>query len=351
MRTHLDLIAFAAVVTMTSACSSGGAETTTSTSTGAGGGMTTSGTASTSTGSGSSSVIAQGLFHPNDLALFDSSVYWATDNAGISKLAVTGGTPQEILPNAHATAMAVDATGVYWITGSPPVIMHAGLDGSGAATVSALDGVNGGKLALAGGTLYLSGKIATDSGIISVPTAGGAPKMLHADIAAQALRFADASGFAWDELATSPPASTLMHAGLDGSGAATLVTLNVGTQQYLRGASSDGTTVYYGVRDQSGSSDTSYLYKVPAAGGAATKVFTFTGELDDCVGDGKGLYFGDDKYETSGVYVAHADGTTSELIDGEHSPGNIRLMHLDATHLVWMDGDDSGQTRLHAVAR
>jgi hypothetical protein len=355
MRTHLDLIAFAAVASLTAACSSGGSGSTDATSTGAGGEstMTTTsgGTASTGTGSVASSVIATGLFHPNDLAIFDSNVYWATDSAAINKIAVAGGAPQAILPDAHATALAVDATGVYWITGSPPVIMHAGLDGSGQNMVTSFDSANGGILGLVGGTLYFSGTIAPSPGILSVPTAGGAPTMLHAGSAVQALRLADSSGLAWEEPATSPPASTLMHAGLDGNGAAAIVTLNIGTKQYLRGVSSDGTSVFYGVRDQTGSPNTSYLYKIAAAGGAAEKLFTFTGELNDNVGDAKGLYFGDDRYETAGVYLAHADGTTSDLIDGEHSPGNIRFMHLDATYLVWMDGDDSGQTRLHAVAR
>ena len=356
MRTHLDLIAFAVVTAMTAACSSGGSGATASTGSGAGGesSMTTTsgGTASTGTGSGSSSVIATGLFHPNDLALFESNVYWATQNAGISKLAVAGGgAPQEILANANASALAVDATGVYWITVDPPTIMHAGLDGSGPTMVTALDDASGGILGLVGGTLYLSGKIASNPGILSVPTAGGAPTMLHAGLAVGKLRLADSSGLAWEELQPSPLASTLMHAGLDGNGSAAIVTLNIGTKQYLRGVSSDGPSVLYGVRDQTGDPNTSYLYKVPAAGGAAEKLFTFTGELNDNVGDAKGLYFADDRYETAGVYVAHADGKTSELIDGEHSPGNIRFMHMDATHLVWMDGDDSSQTQLHAVTR
>jgi hypothetical protein len=355
MRTHLDLIALAGVVAVTAACSSGGTEATAST--GSGGGATTSttggntGTASTGTGSGSSTVIAMGLYSPTHLALFDSTVYWSTQGGTITKLAVTGGTPQVILPSANASVLAVDASGVYWITGSPPAIMHAGLDGGSPGMVAPIDGVNGGELLLFGGNLYLSGKIGPDAGIISVPAAGGAPKMLHSDLAAQGLRLADASGLTWEEPTTSPPASTLMHAGLDGSGAVAIVTLNIGTQQYLRGVSSDATSVWYGVRDQSGSSDTSFLYKVAVGGGAAEKVFTFAGELDDSAGDAKGLYFGDDKFETSGVYVANADGKTSVLIDGEHSPGNIRFMHMDAKHLVWMDGDDSGQTRLHAYAR
>jgi hypothetical protein len=296
-------------------------------------------------------VIATGLFHPDDLALFDSSVYWTTDGAGISKIAVAGGAPQEILPNAHATALAVDATGVYWITGSPPVVMHAGLDGSGPTTVTSFDSANGGILGLVGGTLYFSGTIEPNPGLVSAPAAGGAPMMLHAGPAVGKLRLADSSGLAWEELATSPPASTLMHAGLDGNGATAIVTLAIGSKQYLRGVSSDGTSVFYGVRDQTSDPNTGYLYKVPATGGAAEKLFTFTGELNDSVGDAKGLYFADDRYETAGVYLAHADGKTSELIDGEHSPGNIRFMHMNATHLVWMDGDDSGQTRLHAVAR
>ncbi len=108
--------------------------------------------------------------------------------------------------------------------------------------------------------------------------------------------------------------------------------------------------MYYGVRDQTSSPSVGAIYKAAIAGGAPAKVFTFTGDLDDCIGDAKGIYFGDNKYETAGVYSAGADGKTSTLIDSEKA-GNVRQMALDATHLVWVSGDDSGATQLHAITR
>ncbi|MEP7120861.1 MAG: hypothetical protein ABJE95_08130 [Byssovorax sp.] len=353
MRAQLDLITLALVATMAAACSSDPGTGTTSN--GAGGGTTsgagtTSGSASTGTGMGSSNVLASGLFHPVDLALFDSSVYWTQQGNGINKLAVAGGGMfASIVTDSDPKSLAVDATGIYWVTtATTPAIMHAGLDGSSPTSVLALDDFGGGKLRLAGGKLYFAATMGGMPGIYSAPTAGGAATLLHGGIGINGVHVADSSGVVWDELDGSD--TVLMHAGLDGSGAAPIATLSIGSSQYFRGFSSDGASVYYGVRDQGPSPNVSYVYKAAIAGGAPAKVFTFTGEIDDCIGDAKGVYFGDNKYETAGVYLAGADGKTSTLIDSEPS-GNVRQMAFDATHLVWMSGDDSGATQLHAITR
>ena len=353
MRAQLDLITLALVATMAAACSSDPGTGTTST--GAGGGTTggtgaTSGSASTSTGMGSGNVLASGLFHPVDLALFDSNVYWTQQGNGINKLAVAGGgAPVSILADSDPKSLAVDATGVYWVTtAAMPAIMHAGLDGSAPTSVISFDDFGGGKLGLVAGKLYFAAKIGGMPGIYSVATAGGTATLVHGGIGINALDIVDSSGVFWDEIGASGIA--LMHAGLDGSGAAQIAALGLSSKQYFKGFSSDGTSVYYGVRDQTPSPNVSYVYKAAIAGGDASKVFTFTGEIDDCIGDAKGVYFGDNKYETAGVYSAGADGKTSTLIDSEPS-GNVRQMAVDATHLVWMSGDDSGATQLHAVTR
>ena len=130
MRTHLDLITFAVVTAMTAACSSGGSEATASTSTGAGGETTSTsgGTASTGTGSASSSVIATGLFHPNDLALFDVNVYRATQNAG----AGAGDAAAHLADLLHVLhrEVAALARGDAAALGNPKLPRATGVDGS-----------------------------------------------------------------------------------------------------------------------------------------------------------------------------------------------------------------------------
>ena len=353
MRAQLDLITLALVATMTAACSSDPGTGTTST--GAGGGTTsgpgaTSGSASTGTGSTSGNVLASGLFHPVELALFDSDVYWTQQGNGINKLAVAGGgMPASIITDSDPKSLAVDATGVYWVTtATTPAIMHAGLDGSSPTSIVTFDDFGGGKLGLVAGKLYFAATVGGMPGIYSAATAGGAATLVHGGIGINALDIVDGSGLFWDEIGASGIA--LMHAGLDGSGAAPITALAISSNQYFKGFSADGTSVVYGVRDQKPSPNVSYIYKAAIAGGEPAKVFMFTGEIDDCIGDAKGIYFGDNKYETAGVYSAGADGKTSTPIDSEPA-GNVRQMALDATHLVWMSGDDSGATPLHAITR
>jgi hypothetical protein len=320
------------------------------TATGAGGTSATGGgsTGGTSAGgtSASSNVIAMALFHPLDVQIYGTDVYWSTQGAGINKIPIAGGKPTQIVTDSAPHAIAVDATGIYWNTGDT-AIMHAGLDGSNPTKIATIDGFTGSKLGLVGTQLYFGGKVGAATGILTVATSGGTPTPLYPNLAVNGLYVADATaGLVWQESQTSPPGIALMHAGLDGSNPTPITTIPTGSQQYLKGASTDGTSIFFGIRDQMPSPNQGYLYSAPAAGGAPTKTFTFTGELTDA----NGPYFGDNRTATAGIYQAGTDGTTETLISAA-TEANVRFLRTDATHLVWMSGDDSGQSRLHVVSR
>ncbi len=69
---------------------------------------------------GTTVTLASGTMTPSDIAIDDTSIYWADDTlTQIMKMPLDGGTP-EALPGTFnpmgVTAVAVDATSVYWAT-------------------------------------------------------------------------------------------------------------------------------------------------------------------------------------------------------------------------------------------
>ena len=315
----------------------------------AGGATGTGGTSATGGSTSGSNVIAMALFHPRDLQIYGTDVYWTTQGAGINKIPLTGGTPKQIITDSAPASLAVDATGIYYVGSAG--IMHAGLDGSSPTMLAAIDEFSGKRLGLVGTQLYFAGKASGMLGILTVATSGGTPTAVYPALGVNGLDVADATGgLVWELLDAATTSTVLMHAGLDGSNPTTLASLPITSSQYFKGVSSDGTTIYYGVRDQKVSPAQSHLFSVSAAGGTPTETFGFMGKLTDCVSDANGTYFADDFTATAGVYQAGSDGKSSTLITMA-TEGNARFLHLDATHLVWMTGDDSGQSRLHVAAR
>jgi hypothetical protein len=315
----------------------------------AGGAAGTGGTTNAGGSTSSSNVIAMALFHPSDVQIYGTDVYWTTQGAGINKIPLTGGAPKQIVTDPGPSSLAVDATGIYYVGGAG--IMRAGLDGSNPMLLAAIDGFGGHTLSLVGTQLYFAGNVGAAYGILTVATSGGTPAAVYSGLGVNSLDVADAaSGLVWEQLDGATSSTVLMHAGLDGSNPTPLASLAIGSSQYFKGASSDGTNIYYGVRDQKPSPNQSYLFSVPVAGGMPKKIFTFTGKLTDSVSDANGTYFADDLTATAGVYKAGSDGTTQTLITIA-TEGNARFLRLDGAHLVWMTGDDSSQTRLHVAMR
>jgi len=131
-------------------------------------------------GGGTETTLAQGgaSFATAAIALYDSDIYVAAAPPGppaIVSIPKTGGAFTVLVPNrAHPTAIAVDATGIYWgeysyldQTGG---IFRAALDGTGVALLSSDDDVSG--IAIDADNVYWSAQ--HTNSILSVPKSGGA---------------------------------------------------------------------------------------------------------------------------------------------------------------------------------
>lgn len=123
--------------------------------------------------------------------------------------------------------------------------------------VPAAAGCGSMKIAVAGGNIYYTDKM--HGTVSSVPVAGGTPKQLAMGQMAPTLLSVTASKLFW--LASG--SKSIMGAGLDGTGAMAVVpaeAMDIGGFT----VSADGASLYY--------STTTYVYKVPAAGGAKAEV-------------------------------------------------------------------------------
>ena len=65
-------------------------------------------------GGGVPSTVATGLPEPGPIAVDDTQAYWVTDTGAVMSVPFAGGTPATLATGASATAIAVDATSVYW---------------------------------------------------------------------------------------------------------------------------------------------------------------------------------------------------------------------------------------------
>lgn len=131
-------------------------------------------------GGGSRTMLVQGgttHFASVAIAVYGSNVYFATapGEGAIVSVPKTGGAPTVLVSNrAHPSAIAVDATGIYWgeysYLAQPGGIFRAALDGSGVTMLSSDDDVAG--IAIDDGNVYWSAQHA--NAIRSVPKGGGA---------------------------------------------------------------------------------------------------------------------------------------------------------------------------------
>lgn len=85
---------------------------------------------------GKPTVLASEQSHPSDLAIDDTSVYWANSGTaaqggGIMKISKTGGTPTLLVSTDNAYFIAVDAASVYWstISAGPNLLMKVAKGG------------------------------------------------------------------------------------------------------------------------------------------------------------------------------------------------------------------------------
>jgi hypothetical protein len=119
-------------------------------------------------------VVVAGLTFPGALAADESGAYWIedADGAGLVRHVSPGGAPVTIASGiTKATAIAVDATRVYWTRRD--ALVEAVAKSGGAVTIVAK--VTSSGLALGDSNLFFA---TTDGSVVSVPKAGGPAELL-----------------------------------------------------------------------------------------------------------------------------------------------------------------------------
>ncbi len=180
-------------------------------SNGAGGSTSSATTGSgTSTSSGAAtdtSIIATKITNPNAMAVDASSIYFSASSAegvggGVFKVPINGGTPVALSTDEPA-GIAVDDAHVYFRTGdtTAATFKRVNKDGTGEMALAGPYELSGGDFTLVGTNLYSCFSPSQgSSGIVAIPTAGGAPTVVVADDPATAdvcsdLLTADATNF------------------------------------------------------------------------------------------------------------------------------------------------------------
>jgi hypothetical protein len=230
---------------------------------------------------------------PSAIAVDATSVYWATVPFGMPSIVwsvpLGGGTATMVasVPGASMPfAVAVDTTSVYWTNYSPGTVLSAPLGGGGTPTTLASGQNNPQFLAVDGTSVYWTN--AGGGTVMSVPLAGGSPTTL-------------ASG-----------------------------------QNQPWGIAVDATSVYW---TNDGSTTAGTVMKLPLAGGAApTTLASGQAEPYGLAVDGKNVYW-TNFFGGTVMSVPKGGGKTAELASGQNNPANIAV---DATGAYWVSHNNPG---------
>ncbi len=253
--------------------------------------------------------------------------------------------PGQVTLAAGITAydLRVDATNVYASTETS--IVKVPIAGGAPVTLASVsqDGSISG-LAVSSDSVYWSESAPTDGGsdvlILSVPIAGGAVATIATASGFASALATDATSLYWSGSAAAgscpaPPCSTLSSAPLAG-GTTLLLNSNAGNPTYL---AFDDSNVYWSTSD-------GRLLKEPKNGGTVTTLADFSTSIVGLGLQGSTLYWG-----TSGgdVYITPSGGGTSKPIEIGLSSMQTSVVAADGVYWVGITYSTSNQ--YGAVAR
>jgi hypothetical protein len=236
------------------------------------------------------------------IAVDATRVYWVTGSSGggtVTSLPVGGSTPSVIAGGqGRPEALTIDATTVYWTTNESGTVASAPL-GGGPVTVlaSGLDHPYG--IAVDASFVYWTnaGSMADAGAVMRVAIGGGTPDTLSLGRSYPWHLAVDATSVYWLESDGNQPTSkpSLMKMPKDGGSP---VTLAVPPPTFVSGIVVDATRVYW-----TGSSKTDgYVMAVPLGGGAATTLANNQADPLGLAEDATSIYWVD--YGPSGPTTA-----------------------------------------------
>ncbi|MBI5533876.1 MAG: hypothetical protein HY898_14235 [Deltaproteobacteria bacterium] len=266
------------------------------------------------------------------LVEYDTKLYFTADTVSIGlvlSVPKMSGTPQELVQTGNSAAIAVDASGIYWV-GSSGFVNTAPLAG-GTPTTLVTGAANGKNLLIDGANLFWSA--GANSTVYRVAKTGGtaAPVGTPADASLGGLVVDDTYAY-WAMI----PQNSLQRVAKTGG----TPTLFVSGQENPRALVMDGTNLYW----------TNYLQDVivtmPKSGGAVTTAAASIGHVGALVSDGGDLY-----WTTSTGNVAKASksgGKVRQVATGQNTP---RFLVSDATYLYWVNNVGPGNVTFWRLAK
>ncbi len=285
------------------------------------------------------SVLASGLSGAMGLAV-DGTTAYLTDAQGVFEVSTTGGAFSSIVLEQGATDIAARSGTAFWTVASAGNVFAAGHTHNG---MLVLGQSNPTAIAVDASNVYFTNAVATGGAVGSVVKVGiesGTVTTLASGLAGPEDIAVDATSVYWTDLGAMPGAGSVLKVPLSGGPVTTLASARAAPTALAL----DGTNVYWVEGSVPGA-----ILKVPVGGGAPV---TLAGNQDDPVSiatDGTSVYWtarGVGLVDGAVVKVAATGGAPVTLAPAQPTPGAIAI---DATSVYWLatsSGSDGSLMKL-----